>query len=170
MEHEEFIGRVRQQAGLPSTGDAERACRATLETLGEIMPERLVDNIAAQLPRDAGEHLRRPVADAGAGELFGRADFVTTVADRAGVSESQAAVIAHAVVDALFAATEGGLMAQVSDYLPPDLREYVTPAPSPRDQDEPGKSRTGRPRTGRAPRSAVMREALARRFGGGFPR
>jgi uncharacterized protein (DUF2267 family) len=138
MEDAEFIGRVQQQAGLPSAGDAERACRATLEALGEIAPEGLVDNIAAQLPSDAGEHLRRPIADAGTGELFGRADLVTTVAGRAGVSESQAAAIVHAVIDTLFAATEGGLMAQVSDYLPPDLREYVTPAPSPRGQDEPG--------------------------------
>jgi uncharacterized protein (DUF2267 family) len=138
MEHEEFIGRVRQQADLPGTGDAERACRATLETLGEIMPERLADNIAAQLPREIGAHMRRPVADAGAGELFGRPDFVTSVAERAGISEAQAALIAHAVVDALFAATQGGLMAEASDYLPPDVREYVTPAPSSRDQDEPG--------------------------------
>lgn len=138
MEHEEFIGRVQRQAGLPSTGDAERGCRATLETLGEIMPEGLTDNVAVQLPREAGEPLRRPVADAGAGELFGRADFITTVADRAGVSQSQAAVIARAVVDALFAATEGGLMAEVVDYLPPDLREYVTPARTAQAQDEPG--------------------------------
>jgi|1185.fasta_scaffold667104_1 uncharacterized protein (DUF2267 family) len=150
MEHEEFIGRVRQQAGLASTGEAERACRATLETLGEVMPERLADNVAIQLPREAGEHLRRPVADAGVGELFGRADFITTVADRAGVSESQAAVIAHAVVDALFAATEGGLMAEVTDYLPPDLREYVTPAPSSRDQDESGQVAYGQAAYGQA--------------------
>ena len=138
MEHEEFIGRVRRQAGLSSTSDAERACRATLETLGEVMPERLADNVAVQLPREAGEHLRRPVADAGVRAVFGRADFITTVADPAAVSESQATVIAHAVVDALFAATEGGLMAEVSEYLPPDLREYVAPAQGTREQDEPG--------------------------------
>jgi uncharacterized protein (DUF2267 family) len=138
MEHDEFIGRVRQQAGLPGTGDAERACRATLETLGAILPESLADNIAAQLPRGIGAHMRRPVADAGVREVFGRADFVTRVAERAGVSELQAALIAHAVVDALFAATEGGLMAEASDYLPPDVREYVTPARSPQDQDKPG--------------------------------
>jgi uncharacterized protein (DUF2267 family) len=150
MEHDQFIGRVRRQAGLSNTGDAERACRATLETLGEVMPERLADNVAVQLPREAGEHLRRPVAGAGVSELFGRADFITTVADRAGVSESQAAVIAHAVVDALFAATEGGLMAEVADYLPPDLREYVTPAPSPRGQDEPGQVAYGQAAYGQA--------------------
>jgi uncharacterized protein (DUF2267 family) len=138
MKHEEFIGRVRQQADLSSTGEAERGCRATLETLGERLPEGLTDNLAAQLPREVGEHLRRPVADAGAGELFGRADFVASVAERTGVSESQAALIAHAVVDTLFAATEGGLMAEASDYLPPEVREYVTPARSPRGQDEPG--------------------------------
>src|ERR1044071_2500939 len=112
MEHAEFIGRVRQQASLPSTGDAERACRATLEALGEIAPEGLMDNIAAQLPSEEGEHLRRPIADAGSGALFGRADFVTPVAGRAGVSDHQAAAIVRAVIDTLYAATEGGLMAQ----------------------------------------------------------
>jgi uncharacterized protein (DUF2267 family) len=150
MEHEEFIGRVRQQAGLASTGEAERACRATLETLGEVMPERLADNVAIQLPREAGEHLRRPVAEAGVGGRFVLGDVPPPVADRAGVSESQAAVIAHAVVDALFAATEGGLMAEVTDYLPPDLREYVTPAPSSRDQDESGQVAYGQAAYGQA--------------------
>jgi hypothetical protein len=59
-------------------------------------------------------------------------------------------VIAHAVVDALFAATEGGLMAEVTDYLPPDLREYVTPAPSSRDQDESGQVAYGQAAYGQA--------------------
>jgi uncharacterized protein (DUF2267 family) len=131
MEHAEVTGRVRQQAGLPGTGDAERACRATVEALGETAPEGLVDNIAAWLPREDGQHRRRPAAAAGPGGRSGRADFVTTVADRAGVSEPQAAAIVRAVIDTLFAATAGGLMAQVSDYLPPDQRECVAPAPGP---------------------------------------
>ena len=78
--------------------------------------------------------------------------------DRAGVSEPQATAIVRAVVDALFAATEGGLMAEVSDYLPPDVREYVTPAPSPRDQDEPGQVAYGQ--------AAYGRTSQTGRFGG----
>jgi hypothetical protein len=94
-----------------------------------------VDNIAARVPREEGQHLRRPAAASGPGGLSRRADFVTTVAGRAGISEPQAAAVVHAVIDTLFAATEGGLMAQVSDYLPPGLRGYVGPAPGPQPPD-----------------------------------
>lgn len=133
MRHNEFIERVQQQAGLASSGDAERACRATLETLGECMgdwmPGGAAGNIAAQLPPGIGEHLLRTVGHPGRGDggRLGRSDFVPRVAARAGVDNAQAAYIAHAVIDAMFAATEGGMMAEVTETLPPDLREWVTP-------------------------------------------
>ncbi len=46
MKHDEFIGRVQHYARLPSRGDAERATRATLETLGE--------RLAGGEPKDLG--------------------------------------------------------------------------------------------------------------------
>ncbi len=128
MEHDEFIGRVQQQGRLSSMGDAERASRATLEALGEQVSAGLVDNIAVQLPREIAAHLRR----AQTSERASRGDFVSRVASRAGVSDNQAAYVARAVLDALTAATEGGLMAKVTESLPADLREYVTPAPKPK--------------------------------------
>jgi uncharacterized protein (DUF2267 family) len=130
MEHDEFVGRVQQQGHLSSMGDAERACRATLETLGEQVPERLLDNIAIQLPRELAAHLRR-TEQPGAEGQFRRSDFIARIAERAGVGDDQAAYIARAVLDALAAATEGGLMAKVTESLPADLREYVGPAPEP---------------------------------------
>ena len=123
----EFIERVRQQARLSSRGEAERACHATLETLGEWVPEGLADSIAAQLPREIGDQLREPGGGVAAEGEFNGADFVPRVAGRAGVSTGQAAHLARAVVDSLTAATEGGLMARVTQTLPADLREYVTP-------------------------------------------
>jgi uncharacterized protein (DUF2267 family) len=130
MEHDEFIGRVQQQAHLSSMGDAERACRATLETLGEQEPETLVENIAIQLPREIAAHLRRTEQADAKGE-FRRSDFIPRIAERAGVDDDQAACIARAVLDALAAATEGGLTAKVTESLPADLREYVGPTPEP---------------------------------------
>ena len=132
MEHDEFLERVQYQARLASRDDAERACRATLDTLSEWVPEALADNIAVQLPHEIGDHLRRSGEHAGTAERFGRADFIPRVAARAGVSADQAADIARAVMDALTAATEGGLMAKVTETLPADLREYVTPGQDPR--------------------------------------
>lgn len=133
MDHDEFIGRVQQQGRLSSMDDAEHACRATLETLGERVPEGLVENIAVQLPHEIADHLRRTEVrqQSGTHVHFGRGDFISRVAERAGVGDDQAAYIARAVLDALNAATEGGLMAKVTESLPADLREYVTPAPEP---------------------------------------
>jgi len=128
MEDErEFIERVQRQARLSSRDEAERACQATLETLGEWVPEGLADSIAAQLPPGIGDQLRESGGQAPAGDQFNGADFVPRVAGRAGVSNDQAAHLARAVMDSLTAATEGGLMAKVTATLPADLREYVTP-------------------------------------------
>jgi uncharacterized protein (DUF2267 family) len=123
----EFIERVRHQARLASRGEAERACHATLETLGEWVPESLAGSIAAQLPPGIGDQLREPGGRAAADRQFNGADFVPRVAGRAGVSVDQAAHLARAVLDSLTAATEGGVMAMVTETLPADLREYVTP-------------------------------------------
>lgn len=128
MQHDEFIGLVQNRARLPSRGDAERATRATLETLAERVPEGLADNLAAQLPQEIGEHLRRTevYGGAGTGERFGRQDFVTRVAERAGVRDQQAAYLVRAVSEVVDEATQGGTMAKVTESLPGDIRELVT--------------------------------------------
>jgi uncharacterized protein (DUF2267 family) len=63
-------------------GDAERAIRSTLETLGERIRDGLAENLAGQLPVEIGEHLRRTEAiyDLGAGERFDRDEFIARVA------------------------------------------------------------------------------------------
>jgi uncharacterized protein (DUF2267 family) len=131
MQNEEFLGRVWHQAGLSSRDDAMRACQATMETLAEWVPAGLADSIAAQLPAEVGEYLRPPGPSEAAGPAgrLGNASFASRIADRAGVGDDQAASVARAVIDALTAATEGGLMARVTASLPADLREYVTPPP-----------------------------------------
>jgi uncharacterized protein (DUF2267 family) len=128
MQHDEFIGHVQDRAHLSSRGDAERACRATLETLGERVPEGLADNLAAQLPHEIGEHLRRTEVfqGQGTGERFGRRDFIARVAERAGVREQQAAFIIRAVTEVVDEATQGGVMSKLTESLPGDIRELVT--------------------------------------------
>jgi uncharacterized protein (DUF2267 family) len=128
MQHDELIGQVQNRARLPSRGDAERACRATLETLAERVPEGLADNLAAQLPHEIGEHLRRTeiFAGAGTGERFDRHDFIARVAQRAGVREQQAAYLIRTVVEVVDEATQGGVMDNVAESLPADIRQLVT--------------------------------------------
>ncbi|HEY8482694.1 MAG TPA: DUF2267 domain-containing protein [Spirillospora sp.] len=128
MQHDQLIGQVQARAHLSSRGEAETACRATLETLGERLPEGLADNLAAQLPREIGEHLRRTevYGGAGTGERFDRHDFIERVASRAGSDDARAAFISRVVLEVVGEATQGGLMRKVKDALPDDIRELVT--------------------------------------------
>lgn len=127
MQHDEFIGLVQNRARLPSRGDAERATRATLETLGERIPETLATNLAAQLPQEIGEHLRRTVVmgGAGSGERFDRQEFVRRVAGRSGADDPRAVYAARVVLEVVEEATTGGLMDKVRDALPDDLRALL---------------------------------------------
>ncbi|GGM36808.1 hypothetical protein GCM10012275_04930 [Longimycelium tulufanense] len=127
MKHDEFIGQVQNRARLGSRGDAERATRATLETLGERLPEGLAENLAAQLPREVGEHLRRTevFGGVGTGERFGLDEFVARVHLRSGASEPQAAFQARAVLAVVRDATSPGLMAKVRESLPDEVRSLV---------------------------------------------
>jgi uncharacterized protein (DUF2267 family) len=128
MQHDQMIGQVQARAKLSSRGDAERAVRATLETLGERLPEGLADNLAAQLPQEIGEHLRRTelLGGIGTGERFDRNEFITRVMERSGTDPGQATYQARVVFEVLDEAATGGLMERVRDALPPDVRELAT--------------------------------------------
>ncbi|GGT99330.1 DUF2267 domain-containing protein [Actinomadura livida] len=128
MQHDHLIGQVQARAHLRSRGEAETACRATLETLGERLPEGLADNLAAQLPREIGEHLRRTevFGGAGTGERFDRHDFIERVAARSGADDPRAAYMARVVLEVVGEATQGGMMNKVKDALPDDIRQLVS--------------------------------------------
>lgn len=127
MQHDAFIGQVQARAQLPSRGEAERAVRSTLETLGERLPEGLTDNLASVLPREIGEHLRRTemLGGLGTGERFDRREFIDRVAERAGVERPQAAHEARVVLGVVEEASSGGLMDKIRHALPEDLREFT---------------------------------------------
>jgi uncharacterized protein (DUF2267 family) len=127
VEHDELIGQVRHRARLSSWGDAERATQATLATLGECMPEELADNLAAELPREIGWHLRRPAGSNGLADgQFDRQEFIARVAARAGVRQQLAACLARTVFEVVGEASEGDVMAKVVESLPDDIAELVT--------------------------------------------
>lgn len=127
MQHDEFIGQVQARARLSSREDAERATRATLETLGERVPEGLAEKLAAQLPHEIGEHLRRTevFGGLGSGQRFDRREFVARVAERAGVNEPKAAFITRAVAEVVDEATGGMVSGKFSASLPEDVRELI---------------------------------------------
>jgi uncharacterized protein (DUF2267 family) len=124
MQHDQMIGQIQHRARLASRGDAERAVRATLETLGERLPEGLVDNLASQLPQEIGEHLRRTEVLGGlaSGERFDRDEFVARVSERAGTDPPYSVFLVRVVFEMLDEATQGKIMQHIRESLPPDLR------------------------------------------------
>ncbi|HZG03595.1 MAG TPA: DUF2267 domain-containing protein [Streptomyces sp.] len=139
MRYEELTGQVQAHAALPDRQAAERAVRATLETLAERIPDGVADHLAAQLPGEAAESLRRVVAgdetsparraDARSrGEPFDLTAFAGRVAWRSRTSEESAVREATAVLEVLDAAVSPELMLKVGHVLPPDIRELLPSA------------------------------------------
>jgi len=118
VKHDEFIGQVQQRARLDSRGAAEQATRATLETLGERLSKGAAENLAAQLPHEIGEHLRRTAS--GTGDQIDLEDFFARVTRRegTGVDEPQAVFHARCVLEVVDEATTGDLLGKLQEQLP----------------------------------------------------
>lgn len=128
MDHDTFIGQVQSRAHLDSRGTAEAATRATLETLAERIPAPLADNLAAQLPQEIGEHLRR-VATAPdqpeTGVRMEHQEFLNRVAQRASADTAKATHEARCVVEIVGEATQGDLMSKVRQSLDDELANIL---------------------------------------------
>lgn len=125
MQHDEFVGQVLHQARLASTGEAERAIRVTLETLGERITSGSAENLAAQLPHEIGENLRRAAATHDTGEHFGLDEFFDRITSREIVDLPSAVFYARTVLEMVGEATTGGLI-KVRDQLPDELDRLFT--------------------------------------------
>ncbi len=124
MQHDEFIGQVQARARLASRGDAERATRATLETLAERISQGAAENLAAQLPREIGEHLRRRSEPAA--ERLSLDEFFTRVCEREGVDRPEAVFHARVVLEVVDQATSGSLLDKVRHQLPDEFDRLFT--------------------------------------------
>ncbi|MGK5532474.1 DUF2267 domain-containing protein [Streptomyces sp. URMC 129] len=128
MQHDEFIGQVQARARLDSRGAAEAATRASLETLAERIPPSLATNLAAQLPREIGEHLRRVAAAPdlpATGIRMSRTEFFDRVAQRSGADGPKAVHEARCVLEVTDEATVGGLTGKIRDSLDDELAEVL---------------------------------------------
>jgi uncharacterized protein (DUF2267 family) len=127
MQHEEFIGQVQARGKLANLGQAERVTRSVLETIGERIPDGLSENLAAQLPHEIGEHLRRTERSdkQGTGEQFGRDEFISRVETRSGLDRPQAVYASRVVCEVVDQATQGAVMTKVREALPPDIRPIL---------------------------------------------
>ena len=116
MKYDEFIGQVRHRARLGSHAEAERATRATLETLAERLAGGEAHDLASQLPRELALYLQLP--DAGIGAKLTLDEFFELVSEREGVDLPDAAFHARVVIGVLTEAVSVGEIKDVRVQLP----------------------------------------------------
>src|SRR3712207_9197761 len=104
MKGEQFIAEVRNLAELDTNEDAQKAIRATLETLRERLAGNEPSNLAAQLPAEIA-----PYVEGGGGrESFSAEEFYDRVAQKESVDHDEAIRHARAVTTVLQTAVTGG--------------------------------------------------------------
>src|SRR5437667_10038628 len=110
LRYDEFLGHVQHRAGLSSRAEAERATRATLETLAERLVGGEAHDLASQLPPELARSLQSP--DAGIGAKLTLEEFFELVSEREGVDLEEATLHARVVIGVL---TEAVSMGEVKD-------------------------------------------------------
>ena len=116
MRYDEFLGHVQHRARLGSRGEAERATRATLETLAERLVGGEAHDLAAQLPPELARSLEAP--DAGIGAKLTLDEFFELVSEREGVDLPDATFHARVVIGVLTEAVSMGEIQDVRVQLP----------------------------------------------------
>ncbi len=116
MDFDTFTGQVQHRLELSGTGEAVRATRATLLSLGERIPEGNAEDLAASLPMEIKWYLTGAVHEHG--QRFDWHEFVTRVSEIEGVDPPEAAYHAQVIMDL------------VSTLVPPsDLRDLRNQLP-----------------------------------------
>lgn len=126
MKYESFLGSVSQRASIPSD-QADRATRATLETLAERLTSGETLDLAAQLPKPMAAALRPPTEEA---QTFGGEEFIRRVATRYGTDERHAKGVVRAVFATLREAVSSGEFDDVLAQLPRDFCDMINLAGS----------------------------------------
>lgn len=114
MRYDDFIGNAQHRLELSSRGEAVRASRATLTTLGERLAPGEASDLAGPLPME----IDRFLTEADSGQQFGYDEFVDRVAERAEVEESEATFYAQAVVSLVHEAVPESEIEDVRAQLP----------------------------------------------------
>jgi uncharacterized protein (DUF2267 family) len=123
VQYDQFVGEVQHRARLASRADAEKAIRATLETLGERLEEGLAGNIAAQLPDEIARHLHGMPAD-----LVDKMDldeFLERVSDSESVDLPVSVHHARCVLEVLGEAVGSGPMEKLRLALPAEYERLL---------------------------------------------
>ncbi len=120
MKYEEFISSVKRRARLTSTEEADRAVRATLETLAERLTGDEAEQLAAQLPDKVAMYMQ-PYAETS--DDFSLDEFFSRVSEREKVSLVDANYHARVVTGLLTEVVTMGEIEDVRAQLPEDFAE-----------------------------------------------
>jgi uncharacterized protein (DUF2267 family) len=118
MDFDEFTGTVQNRLELPGTGEAVRASRATLLTLGQRLPEGNAADLAASLPMEIKWYMTGAVHDHG--QRFDWSEFVDRVAAIEQTDPAEAAYHARVIVDLVHTLVPESDFQQLCDSLPED--------------------------------------------------
>ncbi len=121
MKYDEFIAQVQRRLELGSREEAERATRATLETLGERLAGGEPKDLAAQLPPEIGVYLLQTLA--GTGQGFSLDEFFQRVSERESLPLTEATYHARVIIALLSEIVTVGEIDNVKAQLPADFRE-----------------------------------------------
>lgn len=121
VKYDEFVAQVQRRANLGSRGEAERAIRATLETVAERLSGGEPKDLASQLPAEIAVYLQQPFA--GVGEGFSLDEFFRRVSERESVDLPVAALHARIVIAVLSESVTMGEIENVRAQLPADIRQ-----------------------------------------------
>jgi uncharacterized protein (DUF2267 family) len=124
MDHETFIDRVAREAAIDRDA-AERAVRATLQTLGERIDRNEARQLAGELPPEIAPWL----ATTTPAERFDADEFLRRVAQRTGGDLAAARRQTAAVLDALAAAVSGEEWDDMVAELPQDFAPLLPRGP-----------------------------------------
>ena len=113
MNVDQFLAEVKNLADLGNDEEAEKATRATLETLRERLAGNEPSNLAAQLPPEIASYVEGSGGQ-GSSDL---AEFYSGVAQKEGVGQDEAAKHARAVATVLQTAVTGGELDHVRSQL-----------------------------------------------------
>jgi len=116
MDFDEFTGEVQHRLELPGTGEAVRAIRATLVTLGQRIPEGNAEDLAASLPMEIKWYLTGAVHEHG--ERFDWKEFVTRISEIEGADRPEAAYHAQVIIDLVSTLVPPSDLQQLRDQLP----------------------------------------------------
>ena len=117
MNYKEFVGQVQHRLEYAQFGQAVRASRAVLTTLGERLQEGEATDLASPLPMEIDRYLR----DADHGQRFDYQEFLDRVADREGVDRSDANYHAQQILAVVGEVVPPGNVEKVRDQLPEDF-------------------------------------------------